>query len=232
MLKRMLSVAPAAAPDALAAACRNDAWSNTPDVIAMLAESAHPRKGRELTAVYVAIFRRYVDEAEISAADIADRDADTVSEDLVRRLVFVGADPNRLLLTAAICDLVRIGRYIVDKWNVPGIYPVRGDGRIPSVVGSHSQDSATAQFYSHIGAFLGRYRVQVRFFVRDLSTSILLFARELFFCLLGARRRSTALDSRMGLTHAFHAALAASPCPHPALTLPPSSCPHPSACRV
>ena len=75
MLKRMLSVAPAAAPDALAAACRNDVWSNTPDVIAMLAESAHPGKGRELTAVYVAIFRRYIDEAKVSTADNAERDA-------------------------------------------------------------------------------------------------------------------------------------------------------------
>ena len=45
MLQRMLSVVPAAAPAALAAACRHVHWTNTPGVIALLAEAAFPSKG-------------------------------------------------------------------------------------------------------------------------------------------------------------------------------------------
>ena len=93
-----------------------------------------------------------------------------------------GADPERLLLAAAMLDSRPLADLVASRFGATGTTGVLGDGRIARVVGSGSSNPDIAAWFSSLGALLGRYSVKVGRnagrAVHRSATSLLLFARD------------------------------------------------------
>ena len=96
-------------------------------------------------------------------------------------LIEGGAEPELLLLGAAEAGHAAAGEWLVAEYVATGLVSVMsGDGsrRIARDVGAASNNKAASDFFSALGAFLGRYAMEGAV-VHKSSTSIVKYARDL-----------------------------------------------------